>query len=69
MLYSLACETPPGVPAPEAFAAPVFGGTVLQAMIDILNQPRRQRCLHRHGKGLVSQRAVCPCCQGYGRTP
>jgi len=69
MHYSLACETLPGVPEPQVFAPPAFGGTVLQAMIEILSQPRIRRCLHCHGKGLVSPRAVCPCCQGYGRTP
>ena len=69
MRYSLACGAQTGTPETAGVTAPAFGGTVLQTMIDILNQPRVRRCLHCHGKGLVSPRAVCPCCQGYGRTP
>ncbi len=69
MHRSFSCEAKGGLPDTLVLAAPVFGGTVLQSMIDILNQPRVRRCLQCHGKGVVSPRAVCPCCQGYGRTP
>lgn len=52
----------------KVFANPDFGSSILQSMVDSLNQPRVKQCAHCTGSGLLTLRIVCTSCKGYGRT-
>ncbi len=66
-LMSFGTQT--GMSKYQSFTGQDFNGSVLQTMIDILNQPRVKQCAHCNGHGLVTAKIVCSCCKGYGRTP
>jgi len=68
MVQSMSFGAQTGMLLHTPFAGPVLDDSVLDAMVDILTQPRIKQCTHCSGKGLVAPRAVCACFQGHGRT-
>jgi len=67
--FSMSCGTQTGMTHHKGFVARELGGSVLQSMVDLLNQPPMKQCTQCQGRGLLAHHIVCPSCKGYGRMP